>query len=145
MAVRKASATWSDGGLKEGKGHIELGSGAYEGQYNFSSRFEEGTGTNPEELLGAAHAGCYAMALSAGLERAGYTPEKVATDAKVHLTPKDGGGFEISKIELMVDANVPGIEEDKFMEMVESTKETCIVSVALGGVPNMEVSATLNQ
>ncbi|MEL6151982.1 MAG: OsmC family peroxiredoxin [Chloroflexota bacterium] len=143
MAVRSATATWN-GGLKDGNGDLKLGSGAYDGQYSFTSRFEDGTGTNPEELLGAAHAGCYAMALSAGLEREGFKAESVACNARVHLTPKDGGGFEISKIELTVDAKVPNIDEAKFMEMAESTKDTCIVSVALGAVPTMEITATLN-
>ncbi|MEM6282714.1 MAG: OsmC family peroxiredoxin [Chloroflexota bacterium] len=143
MAVRSATAKWS-GGLKDGNGDLKLGSGAYDGQYSFTSRFEDGTGTNPEELLGAAHAGCYAMALSAGLERAGFSPESVECNARVHLTPKEGGGFEISKVELTVDAKVPDIEEAKFMEMAEATKETCIVSVALGGIPVMEITATLN-
>lgn len=100
---------------------------------------------NPEELLGAAHASCYALALSAALERAGHTPEKVSADARVHLTPKDGGGFEISKIELSVDATVPEIDEDQFMEMAESAKEGCIISVALAAIPTIELSATLNQ
>jgi lipoyl-dependent peroxiredoxin len=143
MAVRSATAKWSGGGLKDGKGDLKLGSGAYEGQYSFSSRFEEGTGTNPEELLAAAHAGCYSMALSAALERAGFTPEYVNTAARVHLTPKDGGGFEISRIELNTDANVPGIEAVQFMEMAEVAKETCIVSVALSTVPEMTLSINL--
>ena len=145
MAVRKATAIWQDGGLKDGNGQVKLGSGAFEGPYNFSSRFEEGTGTNPEELLGAAHAGCYAMALSLGLDQAGHPPEKVTTDAHVHLTPKDGGGFEISKIVLKVDATVPGIDEDKFMELAEATKDNCLISVALAAIPTVEVNATLNQ
>lgn len=142
MAVRSATAKWS-GTLKAGAGDLKLGSGAYDGQYSFSTRFEEGTGTNPEELLGAAHAACYAMALNAGMEKAGITAESVETTARVHLTPKDGGGFEISKIELHVDASVPGMDEAKFMEMAEATKDNCIVSAALSAVP-MELHAKLN-
>ncbi len=142
MAVRSATAKWA-GTLKEGTGNLKLGSGAYEGQYSFSTRFEDGTGTNPEEMLGAAHAACYAMALNVGMEREGITAESVETTARVHLTPKDGGGFEISKIELHVDATVPGMDEAKFMEMAEATKDACIVSVALSAVP-MELHAKLN-
>src|SRR5262247_1585503 len=105
MAKRKASAVW-EGTLREGKGKVRLGSGAFEGQYSFGSRFEEGTGTNPEELIGAAHAGCYSMALSAGLGRAGFTPTRVATHARVHIE-KVGDGFKITRIELDNESQVP--------------------------------------
>ena len=98
MPVRKANAVW-EGGLKDGHGTVKLGSGAFEGRYSFGSRFEEAGGTNPEELIGAAHAGCFSMALSAGLGRAGFTPTRVATTAKVHLE-KVGEGFKITRIEL---------------------------------------------
>lgn len=140
MAVRTAEARWS-GTLKEGNGHLKLGSGAYEGQYNFNSRFEEGTGTNPEELLGAAHAGCFSMALNAGLERAGFTANYVQTSAKVHLTRGDDG-LAISKIDLTTEAEVPGIDDAKFQEFVQDTLKNCIVSRALSAV-EMTVSATL--
>src|SRR6266508_3254972 len=98
MATRTGSAVW-EGTLKEGKGTMKLESGAFEGQYSFSSRFESGTGTNPEELIAAAHAGCFSMAFSAGLGKAGFTPNSIRTTARVHLN-KVGEGFEINKIEL---------------------------------------------
>ena len=140
MAVRKAEARW-EGTLKEGNGNLKLGSGAYEGQYNFSSRFEEGVGTNPEELIGAAHAGCYSMALNAGLEKAGFTPTYVDTSAKVHIGKIDGA-TAITKIELTTEAVVPGLDDAKFQEMAEDTKDNCIISRALN-VPEMTISATL--
>lgn len=140
MAVRKAEARWQ-GTLKEGNGHLKLGSGAYEGAYSFSSRFEDGGGTNPEELLGAAHAGCYSMALSASLEREGFPVNYVHTSARVHLNRIDDK-MQINQIDLIVEADVPGIDEAKFMEMAEATKSGCIVSVALSAVP-MTVEATL--
>ncbi|HEV2845233.1 MAG TPA: OsmC family peroxiredoxin, partial [Thermoanaerobaculia bacterium] len=98
MPIRKANAVW-EGGLKDGQGRVSLGSGAFEGRYSFGSRFEEAGGTNPEELIGAAHAGCFSMALSAGLGKAGLSPKRVATSAKVHLE-KVGEGFKITRIEL---------------------------------------------
>src|SRR5262249_56856364 len=122
-----------EGSLKQGNGKMRLGSGAYEGQYSFSARFEEGVGTNPEELIGAAHAGCFSMALAAGLGRAGYTPKRVAPEAKVHLTKTDAG-FKISKIELHTDAEVPTIDEKTFQEQAETAKKNCPVSQALAGV-----------
>src|ERR1700704_2857032 len=115
MAKRTAS------NLREGKGTVKLGSGAFEGQYSFSSRFEEGTGTNPEELIAAAHAGCFSMALSAGLERAGHPPNSVETVATVHLSPADGG-FKISRIDLVCSADVPGIEKDAFQQAAQAAK-----------------------
>ncbi|HEY8130814.1 MAG TPA: OsmC family peroxiredoxin, partial [Thermoanaerobaculia bacterium] len=105
MPVRKAEAEWN-GSLREGSGRVKLGSGAFEGSYSFASRFESGKGTNPEELLGAAHAGCFSMALAAGLGRAGFQPKRVHTNALVHID-KVGEGFEITKIELDCDADVP--------------------------------------
>jgi len=104
MPVRTADAQW-EGSLQDGKGTVRLGSGAFEGQYSFASRFEEGTGTNPEELIAAAHAGCFSMALSAGLSRAGHVPDRVHTTAKVHLDKGDAG-FRISAIELDTEAVV---------------------------------------
>src|SRR5436853_7562339 len=109
MAIRTGSAVW-EGTLKQGQGTMKLGSGAFEGQYSFSSRFEEGNGTNPEELIAAAHAGCFSMALSAALGRAGHTVNRVATTAKVHLDRGDSG-FKISKIELNTEADIPGIDD----------------------------------
>ena len=142
MPVRSADATWN-GSLTEGNGAMKMASGAYEGQFSFSSRFEEGTGTNPEELIAAAHAGCFSMALSAGLGRAGFEPTRVSTTAKVHLTKKPEGGFIISKIDLITEAEVPGIDDAKFQEVAEATKSGCPVSVALGAVGEITVDATL--
>jgi lipoyl-dependent peroxiredoxin len=140
MALRTAEAKW-DGSVKEGSGQIKLGSGAFEGQYSFASRFEEGTGTNPEELIGAAHAGCFSMALSAGLGRAGFNPESVQTTAKVHLT-KGENGFDISRIELHCEAKVPDISQETFMEQAEAAKSGCPVSRALAGT-EISLEATL--
>jgi lipoyl-dependent peroxiredoxin len=142
MPARTANARW-EGGLKDGKGSMRLGGGAFEGQYSFSSRFEEGTGTNPEELIAAAHAGCFSMALSAGLERAGHSPNSVETEAKVHLSPADGGGFRISRIDLVTTADVPGIEEDAFQQAAQAAKEGCPVSKALAAV-EITVAASLS-
>jgi osmotically inducible protein OsmC len=132
MSVRSAEALWTNG-LKDGKGTMKLGSGAYEGAYSFASRFEQGPGTNPEELIGAAHAGCFSMALSAGLEKAGHKPRSVKTKARVHLE-KVGEGFQITKIQLQTDADVPGIDQAKFREQAEAAKKGCPVSRALAGV-----------
>lgn len=130
MPTRRAQAEWQ-GNLTEGRGHMRFGSGAFEGAYSFASRFEEGPGTNPEELIGAAHAGCFSMALAADLAGAGYKPESVNTDARVHINPADGGGFEINLIELDTVARVPGIEEAEFQRIAEGTKSACPVSKAL--------------
>jgi osmotically inducible protein OsmC len=119
MPARSANARW-EGGLKDGKGNMRLGGGAFEGQYSFSSRFEEGVGTNPEELIAAAHAGCFSMALSGGLERAGHSPNSVETEAKVHLSPKDGGGFRISRIDLITTADVPGMDDAAVQEAAKA-------------------------
>ncbi|MBA2354522.1 MAG: OsmC family peroxiredoxin, partial [Acidobacteria bacterium] len=104
--IRNSKAQWN-GSLKDGSGTMALGGGAYEGPYSFSSRFESGTGTNPEELIAAAHAGCFSMALSGGLTKAGITPTRISTEARVHLD-KVGEGFGITKIELVTEAEVPG-------------------------------------
>lgn len=140
MPVRTANAQW-DGTLKEGQGKMKMSSGAYEGPYSFSSRFENGGGTNPEELIAAAHAGCFSMALSADLGRAGFTPNSVETKADVHLDKSDAG-FSIAKIVLTTRADVPGIDQAKLEEIAEGTKANCPVSRALSAVP-MEVNATL--
>jgi len=132
MAKRTASAVW-EGNLREGKGKVKLGSGAFEGQYSFSSRFEEGTGTNPEELIGAAHAGCFSMALAAGLTKAGHNPKRISTTANVSLE-KVGEGFKITTIELNTEGEVPGIDEQTFLDAAESAKKNCPVSQALAGV-----------
>jgi len=142
MAVRKAQAIWQGGDLKAGNGTIKLGSGAYEGQYNFSSRFEEGVGTNPEELLGAAHAGCYTMKLNAMLHAEGFAPSKVDTNAHVTIE-KVNDVMTISKIKLVVEASVADIDEAKFKEMAQTAHEGCIISIALANVPEITVEASL--
>jgi len=132
MAIRNAEAVW-EGNLKQGNGSVKLGSGAFEGAYSFASRFEEGTGTNPEELIGAAHAGCFSMALSADLEKAGYAPQRVHTKARVHLEMVDGKQT-ITKIHLDTEVEVPGISEKDFLAQAEGSKKGCPVSRALAGV-----------
>lgn len=131
MATRTARAEWR-GTLREGEGRMELGSGAFTGRYSFPSRFENGEGTNPEELIGAAHAGCFSMALAAGLVKAGHRPERIATTATVHLD-KAEGGFAITAIELETEAEVPGIDNAAFAEQAEAAKRDCPVSKALAG------------
>jgi osmotically inducible protein OsmC len=141
MPVRSADARW-EGTLQDGKGTMKMGGGAWEGPYSFASRFENGTGTNPEELIAAAHAGCYSMALSGALGKAGHAPESVATTARVHIDRTDAG-FRIQKIELDTEASVPGISQSDFDEIAETAKQTCPVSVALGGVGEIVLNATL--
>jgi osmotically inducible protein OsmC len=131
MAIRTARAQW-EGNLQEGRGKMALGSGAFEGAYSFASRFEEGTGTNPEELIGAAHAGCFSMALAAALGKGGFSPTRVATTAKVHLM-KGAEGFSITTIELDTEAQVAGIDAAKFQEIADGAKKGCPVSKALTG------------
>jgi len=132
MPVRTSDAQW-EGDLQSGKGTMRFGSGAFEGQYSFASRFENGTGTNPEELIAAAHAGCFSMALSGGLSRAGHPPNRVHTTAKVHLEKGDAG-FRISTIELETEAEVPGIDDAGFQEAAAAAKVGCPVSQALAAV-----------
>jgi len=131
MAVRTSEAEWK-GNLREGQGTMKLGSGAFEGRYSFPSRFESGQGTNPEELIGAAHAGCFSMALAAGLAKAGFNPTRVHTTAKVHLEQVEGG-FAITKIELATEAQIPGIDNATFQQQAEGAKKNCPVSKALAG------------
>ena len=142
MAKRSATARWN-GNLTEGDGTMEFGGGAFSGQYSFKSRFEEGDGTNPEELIAAAQAGCYSMQFAAMLDAAGHTAESVTTTADVHLTPKDGGGFEISRIDLHSRGQVPGIEDAEFQRVAEDAKEACLISAALGGVREITLDAQL--
>jgi lipoyl-dependent peroxiredoxin len=132
MPVRSAEARW-EGSLQEGQGRMAFGSGAFEGQFSFGSRFEEGPGTNPEELLGAAHAGCFSMQLSGLLGGAGHTPDEVETNARVHLDKQDEG-FGITTIELSTRARVEGISDDEFQRIADEAKRTCPVSRALTGV-----------
>lgn len=140
MALRTANARW-DGNLKDGNGTMRFGGGAFEGAYSFMSRFEEGEGTNPEELIAAAHAGCFSMAFANELDQAGHTPESVSTEAKVNLVKGDDG-FGINRIQLVTEASVPGISEDEFLEIAEAAKNGCPVSKALAG-PEITVDATL--
>lgn len=141
MAVRHANAEWT-GTLKGGAGKMRLGSGAYEGPFSFLSRFEDGGGTNPEELIGAAHAGCFSMALSAALERAGTPVTRVSTKATVHMGPVDGAPT-ITRIDLVCEGEVPGIDQAAFTEAAENAKKGCVVSRALAGVATITVQATL--
>jgi osmotically inducible protein OsmC len=140
MPVRSAEAEWK-GAVVDGAGRIKLGSGAFEGPYSFKARFEDGSGTNPEELIGAAHAGCFSMALSAQLGRAGFTPTRIHTVAKVHLEKKDGG-FAIPRIDLETEAEVPGMSAEAFEEQAQGAKAGCPVSKALAGV-EIHLSAKL--
>ncbi len=140
MPERTATASWN-GNLARGDGKLALGSGVWEGPYNFVSRFEEGDETNPEELIGAAHAGCFSMALANELDDAGYTPESVETEATVTLEQVDGD-FAITKSHLVTEATVPDISEDEFQEIAGAAKEGCPVSRALASI-DITLDATL--
>ena len=140
MPVREASAVWH-GNLKEGHGHMAFGSGAYDGDYSWSSRFEEAPGTNPEELLGAAHAGCFSMALSGDLTGAGYPPDSVDTNAQVHIE-KHEGPWTVTRIHLTTRVAAPGLSEGEFQELAAGAKANCPVSRALTGV-EITLDATL--
>lgn len=141
MASRNGSAVWK-GDLKEGSGELTVGDGVFSGSYSFSSRFEEGEGTNPEELIAAAHAACYSMAFSNMLAEAGHVPDSIATTAKVQLRPLDGKPT-IASIALEVEGAVPGIDEAAFLETAEAAKAGCPVSRALAGVPEITLDAKL--
>ncbi len=131
MPVRSSKAEWK-GALKGGQGTFELGSGAYKGAYSFGSRFEDAPASNPEELIAAAHASCFAMALSHGLDQDGHTPRSVKATAKVHLE-KAGDGFAIPRIDLECEADVPGISEADFRKAADAAKSGCPVSKVLAG------------
>ena len=131
MAIRKSTAVWK-GSSREGSGTLRLGSGQYEGPYTWMSRFKEGPETNPEELIGAAHAGCFSMALSHELGEAGFPPVRVATTAKVHLE-KSEDGFAIPRIELETEADVPGVDDETFHRIADAAKQGCPVSKLLAG------------
>jgi osmotically inducible protein OsmC len=137
MAVRTSSAEWT-GTLKDGAGTMTVGSGAYEGPYTYASRFESGQGTNPEELIGAAHAGCFSMFLAALLTDAGFTPTRIATTARVHL----GEGPTITLIELNTHAEVPDLTDAGLQKHAEAAKKNCPVSKALAG-PEIKLQAQL--
>ena len=141
MPKRNASARW-DGSLTEGHGTMRMASGAYEGPYSFGSRFEEGDGTNPEELIAAAHAGCYSMALSGELGKAGHDVESIETEATVHIDQVDDG-FAIKRIELRTRVTASGLDDSDFQQAAEAAKEGCPVSQALAAVETIDLDAQL--
>ena len=141
MTIRDASAEWH-GTLKEGSGRLRLGSGMFEGAYSFPSRFESGPGTNPEELIAAAHAGCFSMALSAILGSEGHTPGSIRTVAKVHLGAT-AAGPTITRIELETEAGIAGIAAEDFERLAQQAKAACLVSRALAGVASITLKAAL--
>ena len=144
MPTRRSSAHW-EGGIKSGKGTFKGESGAIGGQYSFSSRFEEGVGSNPEELLAAAEAACFSMALSGNIERAGGTPTSIDANAACTVSPNPGGGgFTITKIDLDITVAASGIDNAKFQEVAQQTIETCPVSRALHGNLELTVTARLS-
>nr|WP_296066848.1 OsmC family protein [uncultured Actinoplanes sp.] len=141
MPIRTASARWQ-GNLTEGSGTMKTGKGGYQGNYSFKSRFEEGEGTNPEELIGAAHAGCFSMAFSKSLADAGFTPTSVETTAKVHLDKGDGG-FSVTRIDLETTGDVPGVDENTFQKLAEDAKANCPISRLLSPGAEISLSAKL--
>ena len=143
MPTRSGSAVWR-GDLQNGDGNLTVGDGVFEGAYSFKSRFEEGEGTNPEELIAAAHAACFAMAFSGALAGSGHTPESVDARARVVLKEVDGKPT-LARIELTAEGRVPGIEEDEFQRIAEEAKKDCPVSRALASVPEIRLEATLSR
>jgi osmotically inducible protein OsmC len=141
MAIRTATAEWK-GSLPSGAGTFASGSGAIEGNYSFQSRFEDGAGTNPEELIAAAHAGCFSMALSGVLGQQGAEPESIKTEAKVQIL-KAGEGFAIKRIDLVTTARVPGIDDAAFQAAAKAAKENCPISQALAAVEEVNLEAKL--
>jgi osmotically inducible protein OsmC len=141
MAIRTATAHWQ-GTLTEGSGVIRTGKGGFEGNYSFKSRFEEGEGTNPEELIGAAHAGCFSMALSKGLTDAGFPPVAVDTTASVHLDKADGAQT-VTRIDLVTVADAPGIDKSEFAKIAEATKQNCPISRLLSPGAQITLEASL--
>lgn len=141
MATRNGSAEWR-GDLQSGSGTLTVGDGVFAGDYSFASRFEDGEGTNPEELIAAAHAACFSMALSDDLASHGHSIESVRTTARVHLGNVDGAPT-IQRIELETEGRIEGIDQDHFAEHAEAAKVDCPVSRALSGVPEIELTARL--
>jgi osmotically inducible protein OsmC len=141
MATRNGSAQWH-GDVQSGDGTVTVGDSAWTGSYSFKSRFEEGAGTNPEELLAAAHAGCFSMALSLSLSNDGHVPDDIRTTARTTLRQQDGRPT-ITKVELETEGEVPGIDQAAFEDYAEKAKEGCVVSRALAGVGEMTVTARL--
>ncbi|MHC2992015.1 peroxiredoxin [Pontibacter sp. HJ8] len=144
MKKSTAKAQWNKG-LKDGNGQVETGNGGVKANYSFATRFgEDKSGTNPEELIGAAHAGCFSMFLSALLEKADYKPDSISTVATVHLGEKDGGPH-VMKIELNTEASVSGIEDEEFQRLAQEAKANCPISKVLAAVPEMLLTATLKK
>jgi osmotically inducible protein OsmC len=143
MTIRESEAHWQ-GSLKEGSGRVRLGSGVFESAYSYPSRFENGTGTNPEELIAAAHAGCFSMALTAILGQAGFTPTLIHTVAKAHLGFTEAGPT-LTRIDIQTEGDVPGIDAASFQNHAETAKTRCLVSRALAGVPAMTLTAKLRE
>ena len=141
MASRTGSAQWT-GNLPDGSGELTVGDGVFSGSYSAKSRFEEGEGTNPEELIAAAHASCFSMALANVLAEAGHEPQEVSTTAAVHLRMGDDGP-QIHRIALTTEGRVPGIDQEHFAKHAEEAKVGCPVSKALAAVPEITVEATL--
>jgi osmotically inducible protein OsmC len=141
MRRSSASAVWEKD-LVHGRGIMKLGSGAFEGQYSYASRFEQGKGTNPEELIGAAHAGCFSMALAHALAQAGYEPERLETSAEVTLD-KVNGGFGITHIRLATRVKAPRIDRNTLLKHAEDAKNNCPISQALKNNVDIEVQAEL--
>ena len=141
MATRNGTAEWR-GDLRSGSGTLAVGSGLFSGQYSFKTRFEDEPGTNPEELIAAAHASCFSMALSNILSEAGHVPESVNTTAKVHLRNIDGAPT-IAQIELVTEGRVPGLDEQQFADYAEQAKRGCPVSRALAAVPDVTLESRL--
>jgi osmotically inducible protein OsmC len=141
MATRSGSAIWK-GDLQNGEGNLTVGDGVFEGAYTFKSRFEEGEGTNPEELIAAAHAACFAMAFSNILAESGHTPDSIQANARVSLQEVDGAPT-IARITLKVEGSVPGIDESTYQDLAEQAKKDCPVSRALASVPEIKLEAKL--
>jgi osmotically inducible protein OsmC len=141
MPINTAAARW-EGNLTEGSGWMKTGKGGLQGNYSFQSRFEEGAGTNPEELIAAAHAGCFSMAFSNGLSQAGFVPTSVDTTARVALEKTDAG-FAITRIELETKGDVPGIDESTFQKIAEDAKANCPISRLLSPGADISLSAKL--
>ena len=142
MTTSKADAVW-EGGLKSGNGQFNAGSGAFSGKYSFPTRFESAPGTNPEELIAAAHAACLSMALAGAIEAAGKTPTRISTSAACTVE-KVEGGFKITKMKLTVRGTVPGMDQSAFRTAAEGAKEGCPVSRALEGNLAIEIDARLD-
>ncbi len=142
MPSRQAETTWQGG--TDGSGEFDTESGEVNGTFRFPTRFEDEPGTNPEELIGAAHSGCFSMQFTAFLEEEGYTADRIHTAADVHLERAESGGFEIPRIDLSVDAAIPDIDRETFDDLAQRAKENCPVSKALAG-PTIAIEATLER